>query len=413
MGIYFNAGCFKLVFSQETTLVPESNPLERTIMDKADFSTQSSQGLRLRRKAYVALLLVVLALLLFNTRSHFPDISQHADMIPSSPISVGLNNEIPNIVHYVQLSKAADAEFHFEFKHFLSVYSSVVYLRPKTIYLHTDFSEEAIRKVLVSEDPKHKWTRRLLGLKAVKVRHVRAPTVAAGNGKRIEKIQHKSDFVRMDAIYEFGGLYMDFDVLPLRDITSLRRSGFKNIVGREHGGQINNGCWLSAPKTAMVDIFRSEASEIFDGRWTTHSCKLLTTVSERLVRTPGEVLIMDMLAFAPSSWVDEDVKKLWTIHNETTIFPEDDIDFTIQDPYQRWNRRNKVAEWENDWSASYFLHSFDRHGKIPQEFKGGVNVKEVMYPRSNFGLLTHPVLKDAMRNGLVFEEDAEEDLDII
>ncbi|KIW12247.1 hypothetical protein PV08_09523 [Exophiala spinifera] len=379
-------------------------------MDKAEFASQPLQSFRLRKKAYLALLLAaVAAVLLFNTHSHLPDsIQQHADMLPSSPISVSLNNEIPNYVHYVQLQKHERAKFHFEFKHFLSVYSSVVYLKPKTIFLHTDFSEEAIEKVLQSDNPRDKWTRRILSLKSVKVRHVRAPTVATGNGKKIVEIQHKSDFVRMDAVYEFGGLYMDFDVLPLRDITPLRRSGFKNIVGREHGGAINNGCWLSAPKTAMVDIFRSEANEIFDGGWTTHSCKLLTRVAERLVRTPSEVLIMDMLAFAPSSWVDKDVERLWAVHNESDIFPDDAVDFTIQDPYLRWNRRSKVAEWENDWSASYFLHSFDRHGKIPDEFRHGVHVKEVMYPRSNFGLLTYPVIKHAMEHGLVSEEDAEE-----
>lgn len=101
--------------------------------------------------------------------------------------------------------------------------------------------------------------------------------------------------------------------------------------------------------------------------------------------------------------------KLWAIHNETTIYPEDNIDFGIQDPYQRWAQRNKVAEWQNDWSASYFLHSFDRHGKIPDEFKNGVKMREVLYPRSNFGLLTYPILKQAMKDGYVFDQDILED----
>lgn len=270
-------------------------------MEKADFSTQQSQPFRLRRKWYLAVLITTLALILFNTRHHLSDISSHSDLIPSPPISVHFE-DIPNIVHYVQLSKDENSELHFDFKHFLSVYSSVAYLRPKTIYIHTDFDEQAISKVLNSTAKEDKWTRRILSLKPVKVRHMRAPIVASGNGKTIEEIQHKSDFVRMDAVYEFGGVYLDFDVLPLRDVSPLRRSGFRNIVGRESGGQINNGCWISAPKTAMVDIFRSEAHEVFDGGWTTHSYKLLTSVAERLVRTPSEVLIMDMLAFAPSSW---------------------------------------------------------------------------------------------------------------
>lgn len=378
-------------------------------MKNADFSKQQLQAF-VRKKGYLALLLTTVTLILFNTRHHLPDVSNHTDMISSPPISVHFD-EIPNIVHYVQLSKDADAKLHFDFKHFLSVYSSVAYLRPKIIYIHTDFDQDAVEKVLASTDKKDKWTRRILRLKQVKVRHVRSPTVAAGNGKKIDKIQHKSDFVRMNAIYDFGGTYLDFDVLPLRDISPLRKTGFRNIVGREYGGKINNGCWMSAPKTAMVDIFRAEAQQVFDGGWTTHSCQLLTKVAERLVRTPSEVLILDMLAFAPSSWKDQDVTNLWAIHNETTIYPEDDIDSRIQDPYQRWAHRNKVAEWERDWSASYFLHSFDRHGKKPEAFKNGINVKEVLYPKSNFGLLTYPVLKQAMKDGHVFEEDAWDDDD--
>lgn len=48
------------------------------------------------------------------------------------------SKEIPNIVHYVWTLPDPSADFHFEFKHFLSIYAAKLRWYPKTIHIHTN-----------------------------------------------------------------------------------------------------------------------------------------------------------------------------------------------------------------------------------------------------------------------------------
>jgi mannosyltransferase OCH1-like enzyme len=81
------------------------------------------------------------------------------------------------------------------------------------------------------------------------------------NGAVIQKFAHKVDFVWMDVLNEFGGIYMDTNIVILRDITDLRHIGFANIFGEaisltmKNSGYFNNGVIMSAPGTVLIEIY--------------------------------------------------------------------------------------------------------------------------------------------------------------
>ena len=135
---------------------------------------------------------------------------------------------IPNIVHYVWI-KNDGHDFALGFKEFVSIYSSHLYIRPDTIYIHTDASISEFDYAKLNGD---EWTRRILNLPKVTYHHVDVPTQTT-KGVGIGPIEHKSDFVRTEMLAKFGGTYLDMDAIPLRDIASLRKSGFATIVGME------------------------------------------------------------------------------------------------------------------------------------------------------------------------------------
>lgn len=152
---------------------------------------------------------------------------------------------IPNLVHYIWILKD-HMKLQIDFKFFITAYSAHLYLQPEIIYFHTDASQEVFQQARASGD---KWTRAFLAIPNLKYHYVEAPNFTT-NGVPITLFEHKSDFLRMRVLYEFAGMYLDTDAIPLRNITDLRESGFANVVGgavvltMKHSGYINNGVSL-------------------------------------------------------------------------------------------------------------------------------------------------------------------------
>jgi hypothetical protein len=57
-------------------------------------------------------------------------------------------------------------------------------------------------------------------------------TVNHTNNHWVEKVEARSDFVRWEVVDQMGGLYIDWDVLVLKDLRILREASFNCIVGR-------------------------------------------------------------------------------------------------------------------------------------------------------------------------------------
>ncbi len=165
-----------------------------------------------------------------------------------------MKDAIPNFVHYVWLLKEENAEFKLGFKVFVSVYSAHLFWKPERIYIHTDATPEAFDRAKTSGTD---WTKRILAIPGIRPNYVQAPQFTA-KGVKIEALEHKADFIRVMALRDFGGVYLDTDAIPLRDIADLRGSGFANVLGgatalsMRHIGYINNGVMMSRPHTHLM-----------------------------------------------------------------------------------------------------------------------------------------------------------------
>ncbi|KAK5651336.1 hypothetical protein OQA88_12569 [Cercophora sp. LCS_1] len=313
---------------------------------------------------------------------------------PSNTTRPNESGHIPNIVHYVYLLPDTARTFSFQFKHLLSIYASYMYLNPTTIYLHTNANAHAIDEARSSNA--NKWNRLLLDIPTLRINRVESPTHAA-NGKALANIEHKSDFVRTAVVSEMGGLYLDFDAHPLRDVKVLRESGFSAIFGRQHKGEVNNGVFLAKPGALLLDVWKREMNRVYDGRWSTHGNGVLTKICPRLMRNPGEVLILEQDALQPGSWEPRDTANLFAVHSETRSnlegkkngdVLEDFVDTDVQ------GLRKRGERWERDYSSTFVLHAFDpsRNGKAIEGFKH-VTPRYVLERRSNFARAVYPVAK--------------------
>ncbi|KAF2205723.1 hypothetical protein GQ43DRAFT_359583, partial [Delitschia confertaspora ATCC 74209] len=321
---------------------------------------------------------------------------------------ISLHGAIPSIVHYVYIKQNDHSTIHFHFAEFLSVYASVLYLSPKRILIHTDYSDIEIAE---AANDGNIWTRKLLtsfpGI--VHWNPVTVPQFAGPNlTVPIKATQHKSDFIRWEEIAKAGGIYMDFDVVPLRPLHPLLNAGFSFIAGRQAGegevngavmNKINNGVFMAKPNSAVARLMVRDQAAAFDGRWESNII-LATTVVDRLVGVPNEVLICDRHAFAPTRWSLPSQAALFQSHQNPSSEPRAEVAGSVKDPLAIYDSmeedKKRKADWEMDLSATYLLHAFGQSKNNEQ-----ITPKKILGRASNYAVATWPIVKNMVREGLV------------
>ncbi|KAL2135337.1 hypothetical protein VTI74DRAFT_8990 [Chaetomium olivicolor] len=360
--------------------------------------------------ASTAILFLLLLLLLDGTRSYLPTFQanhHHNNTSPPPPVT------IPNQLHFVYILKDPVAgDFGFQFSHFLSIFAAHHHWRPHKIFLHTNVLANSTAVARARSGEAGKWNRLVLTHfnSTLEINTVPTPT-HAGNGRELVNMEHKSDFVRVKAVHDLGGVYIDWDVHALRDIRILLNSGFKAIGGRQVDGLLNSGTFMSTKGGKMIRLWMEKMHVVYDGKWATHSNVVLTNIAERLIREEGEMLIMDREAFAPGGWKNEDYDRLFSLRNETSnlegLVQGDELPSHEEAFEDRWEHPERFPEWERDWSQTYLLHGFlpYRSGHQVPGFDH-ITPKYVLSRQSDFARAVYPMAKMLYDQGLMEIEDS-------
>ncbi|KAK9364894.1 hypothetical protein V1509DRAFT_655920 [Lipomyces kononenkoae] len=315
---------------------------------------------------------------------------------------------IPNIVHYVHLLPEPEGRIHLELKHFISIYSASLYFNPDAIYIHTDAPDDEVERVKSSDESSDKWSRLIFTLPNVVVNHETAPDYA-DNGEKILNLENKSDFVRAKIVSEFGGIYMDWDVHPLRDFKPLREAGFANVVGLQKDDLVNSGCFMAIKGSELMRLWYEYEHIVYDGGWITHAVILLTDLSRTLAQIPNEVLILDRYALAPSSWERDDAQVLFGSHYDAQAPPSAAADprrplLTTADAKTLWEARRATSreEWAIDYSNTYAIHAFKNIDvENPLQDFDKITLHYVLSRRSNFARAVYPAVQHAIEAGII------------
>ncbi|KAH6617403.1 hypothetical protein F5144DRAFT_586356 [Chaetomium tenue] len=384
-----------------------------------------------RRYAPIALVAVTVVVVLYTWfdvssmvpwRPHLPNLqtfpvaplAKACDNIPppdpNTPTTDTANAPIPNLVHYIWLL-ADPAVFTLNFKVFVSVYSAHLFFHPEHIYIHTDVSPSLWERAKSSGDL---WTKRVLNIPAVTPQFITNPQLTT-TGQPIDTFGAKSDFIRAWALREHGGIYLDVDAVPLRDIKPLRNAGFANVVGgavalhTKYTGFVNTGVWLARPHSALAEVFAAAMDAFYNGVWAI-SVDILTDLAFRLQAMPGEVLVVHPRAFAPTSWEAEDQVRLFGEHAVSgglvaggggDVRLPKELGNTCKDALAWLREREmpggRLESWEMDFSATYVLHAFD------DDWKGEISLDYVLARRSNYARAVYPAVWHAVKQGIISE----------
>lgn len=312
---------------------------------------------------------------------------------------------IPNTVHFVFiLADPTNGTFPFQFSHFLSVYGASRRWKPDTVYLHTNVAadSDAVRRAKAGEAGK--WAQRLLATTNLVVNTVEVPTHTT-SGREITRMEHKSDFVRVQAVHDFGGIYIDMDVHPLRDVQPLRDAGYSAVAGKQGDGMLNSGTFMAAKGSKTTAAWIEKMHSVYDGRWTTHSNEALSALSGGVKKTPCELLVLEPAAFAPVGWRKYEMERLWGDH-----FPATEVDVVKHGGMlSEDDHRDGLSglRWTRDWSCTYLLHAFSSKKLRNGVRDNGISPRQVAQRRSLFARAVYPMLTSMYEEGLVEDHDLE------
>ena len=318
---------------------------------------------------------------------------------------------IPNLVHFVHLLQPnQDLDFEFSFPQFIAIYSAYHYLRPDTIYIHTNVEEDRVEQII--RNTTNPYTKAVCNLPTVqfKFSEVRNET---SRGIPVLKLAHQSDFVRLNILKDYGGIYLDEDAYVLRDLRPLRRTNFENIIGRQKDGDICNAVIMATRNNNMMTAYHTLSDTVFDGSWTRHSAELLSILAKEFAAIEYQVLVMPQDVFFPLSWFEADLQTLYHVHDQPAQDAVYNVGIQNLAAFVKNFSMNDPTTWERDWRSTYVLHGW--HSALEQKIGskwqiadtfgkfGGITLEYVLARNSNFARAVYPAVRHALDTGVLDE----------
>ncbi|MCL7026138.1 hypothetical protein MKW94_020126 [Papaver nudicaule] len=118
--------------------------------------------------------------------------------------------------------------------------------------------------------------------------------------------QNISNLLRLAVLYKFGGIYIDTDVLVLKNLSKLRNTIGAQTIDLEtrNWSRLNNAVLIFDKKHPLLEKFIQEFALTFNGnRWGHNGPYLVSRVVSKMGTNPGfNYTVLPPLAFYPVDW---------------------------------------------------------------------------------------------------------------
>jgi hypothetical protein len=165
---------------------------------------------------------------------------------------------IPKVIHFIKSDGRAD---NFQVHHALAVKSAVVRSGMSVVFhCSIEPTTEAWRRIRPLVEVRETW-----------------PPWEMSPGQPLTLAAHQSDALRLKILLAEGGIYLDWDVIVLRDMTDLLEqaaTGF--FLAEEKGGHVIGNAVIGAvPNSPFLSKWKRRAAHAFDPScYTCHSVQL-------------------------------------------------------------------------------------------------------------------------------------------
>ncbi|KPV76685.1 glycosyltransferase family 32 protein, partial [Rhodotorula graminis WP1] len=212
-------------------------------------------------------------------------------------------------------------------------------------------------------------------------------------GNAVEHYAHKADVLRLEALYKYGGIYLDADVLVIRDLAPLYRH--EVVMGMESQPNLDpalppsglcNAVILAKPYSSFVARWIDTYQTFNKSLWAKHS---VATPWDLARAYPTEVTVLNKFAFFWPLWDDDALRRVhrsdvYSFHRPSPLAPTRDKQFTYHlwesvaykrylspyDPDRIHNRGKKHgAEREEDGASDESSFSREARQYVTDDFR--------------------------------------------
>tara|TARA_Y100000385_G_C12996931_1_gene595336 strand:+ start:312 stop:1067 length:756 start_codon:yes stop_codon:yes gene_type:complete len=232
------------------------------------------------------------------------------------------SEKIPNILHFI-----LDVEknvYPFLFSYYLSIYSAYLLNKPKKIY------------IWYNHLPLGSWWDETLKLKNIELKKYDVPTNFYN--KKIVEPEHKKDFIKLNILYNYGGVYMDLESVSLKSYRDILLNN--TVMIQKSDKELYSGFIATKPKSDFLKLWLKEYKEKFK-TFETNKC------SEKIplkiaAKNPFKLLVLSNEYINVSSKNKDIFEKNFYIPKVTLMIPFYDCKFELKKIGDtKWANQNK------------------------------------------------------------------------
>ena len=151
-----------------------------------------------------------------------------------------------NICHFVFGMEKQTKDFLF--CHYISVNSAYIINNPDIIYFYYHYEPYGI------------WWNKLKLIPSIKLEKIDVPKKIGS--KKIKKTAHKADWIRMNMLYDKGGVYLDIDTICVKPWHHLLNKDV--VLGKEFPDGICNAIMFTKPKSDFFKLWLDNYEKYFN-----------------------------------------------------------------------------------------------------------------------------------------------------
>jgi hypothetical protein len=195
---------------------------------------------------------------------------------------------VPNVVHFIWF--APDNTKQLTFLNYISIVSAHRIQKPDLIVFHCNHL------------PAGQWWERLWREVPLKIVHRDPPEYI--HNQRLYHIYHQGDIAKMEILLEYGGIYLDYDVIVVNSLDPVRR--YDATLGKEKPPKFIAGIIVARKGSTFLRLlYESYRANYRPWDWD-YNC---ARVAYQLYLRRPDLLHVEPFRFTTPDWQDRD--KLW------------------------------------------------------------------------------------------------------
>lgn len=201
------------------------------------------------------------------------------------------NEEIPKIIHILFFGETDFYNFHHR-----CIHSMLQYMPDYEIWIHN--SKEPVNNKYWDDIKRH-----------ITIKKTEVPQQY--DGYDLKYFQYKADVLRLEVLYNYGGVYLDLDMLIVKPFHDVFKSGHSFYISKEKQGQdcLINAFLASKPKNEFIKLWLNEFKcGLRLGIWAHHirdsNKKLLDEHPHYMHKY--KIKLLEGNIFMPLHWTDGD-----------------------------------------------------------------------------------------------------------